>query len=144
MKKADLKNFMIVCNGLDEMFIVFKGKTDEWLMVRDLDEFEEEEYYEEYGDDAEPTLSSYESEEFNDDLVHVDKPPFSIIEVYDTLPIEPPFNLCVKELYEKYKPKLLWKREPSTLSISKLQSFKTTEEMKSYIDSIVPPYLTVE
>lgn len=144
MKKTDLKNFMIVCNGLEEMFIVFKGNTDEWVIVRDLDESEQEEYYEEFGEDAEPALSSYESEEFDDNLVYRGKSPFSITEVYDTLPIEPPFDLLVKELYEKYKPKLLWKREPSPLSISKLQSFKTKEEMKSYIDSIVPPYLTVE
>lgn len=139
MKKMDLKNFMVVCNGVEEMFLVIKGEDDEWILLRDLNESEQDK-----NNCGEVGAMAFESIDFNDDLVCVHDKPSSIIEVYDSLPVELPFNLAVKELFEKYKPQLLWKREPSVLSMSKIRSFKKSEEKLKYINSFVPPYFVVE
>ena len=142
MKSKDLKNFMVVVNGLGEMFLVIKGEewhSDEWMIIRDLDEDELE-----LCNVVEEGMRMFESEEFDGDLVCTDNKPMSITEVYECLPIEVPFNVDIKGLFNEHKPKLLWKRKPSNLSVSKLYSFKTDEERLEYINSIVPPYYTVE
>lgn len=126
MKKKDLRNFMIVRNGLENLFIVFKGKTDEWIMVRD----------------AEESIESFESFDFDDNLVYKDKP-LSIIEIYEAVPIEVPFDLCIQKIYEQYKPKLLWKREASPVSKKKLENIPKNKLM-DYFSNIVPPYLITE
>lgn len=139
MKKRDLKNLMVVCNGIEEMFVVIKGEADEWILLRDLDESEQDK-----NNCEEDGLRAFESIDFNDDLVCVCDKPLSIIQVYDSLSIELPFELSVKELFEKHKPKLLWEREPSILSMSKIRSFNTNEAKLEYINSFVPPYFLVE
>lgn len=142
MKSADLKNFMIVINGLEEMFLVIKGgewHSDEWIIIRDLDEEELE-----LCNVVEDGMRMFESEDFDDDLICTYNKPISITEVYESLPIEVPFDVDIKGLFNKHKPKLLWKRKPSNLSVSKLYSFETDEERWEYVNSLVPPYYTVE
>lgn len=142
MKSADLKNFMIVVTGLDEMFLVIKGtkyKSDEWIIIRDLDDTEQD-----LCNVEEEGMRMFKSDDFNDDLVCTYNKPASIVKIYDSLPIEVPFDVDIKGLFNEHKPKLLWKREPSILSVSKLYSFKTDEEKWKYVTSLVPPYYTVD
>ena len=133
MKKKDLKNLMIVINGLEEMFIIL-GRKDNFAIVKEIKE----------GNDGNDEIYGFESDQFNEDLVCVDDIHSSIIEVYDCLPIKPPFELNVEKLFNTYEPKLLWKRESSPLSKSKLESFNNNEDVMKYVNSIVPPYIIVE
>lgn len=141
MKKKDLKNFMIVNNGLEEMFLVFKSEeyNDEWIIIRDLDESEQD-----LCNCEEEGLRAFESIDFDDNLVCTYNKPASIVEVYDSLPIEAPFTMAVKELFNEYKPELLWKRKPTNLSASKLYHFETDKEKFEYLNSLVPPYFITE
>lgn len=142
MKSTDLKNFMIVVTGLDEMFLVIKGekyKSNEWIIIRDLDDTEQD-----LCNVEEEGMRMFESDDFDNDLVCKDSKPASIVEVYDSLPIKVPFNVDVKRLFNEHKPRLLWKREPSPLSKSKMCACKTEEDLKDYIDTIVPPYIIVK
>lgn len=43
-----------------------------------------------------------------------------------------------------HKPELVWEREPSVISKSKLESFSSNEDVMAYINGIVPPYRIVE
>ena len=141
MNKNDLRNFMIVRDGLDMLFLVIMNdETHKGLVTRNYTEDEQNDMTEE---ELNETLPLYELDEFDNNFVHIEKPVWSIVEVYDCLPIEPPFNLDVEELFNKYQTKLLWKRDASPLSLSKLKSFGTEEEQKNYIESIVPPYIVV-
>ena len=142
MNKNDLRNFMIVRNGLDELFLVAANdETHKGLCFRDYNEEEQIEMGEEWDGESIPC---FDLDELDDNLVYIDKPPMSIVEVYDVLPIEPPFNLEVEKLFNEYKPKLLWEREPSPLSKSKMCACKTEEDLRSCIGTIVPPYIIVE
>ena len=135
MKKEDLKNLMIVINGLEEMFIIL-GRKNDFALIKEIKENKE-------GNDE---IYGFESYQFNEDLICIEDIPSSIIEVYDCLPIKSlfEFNLNVEKLFNKYEPKLLWKREPSPLSKSKLESFSNNEDAMKYINSIVPPYIIVD
>lgn len=137
MKNFELDNFMIVRDGFKNLYIVLKGETHQWMIVRDLNELEQKEC----DDDC---LGCFEWSDFNEDLVHKENLTFSITEVYESLSIKPPFDLCVNDLFEEYKPKLLWKREPSLISHSVLRTFKTAEDMSNYLDNFVPPYIIVD
>lgn len=145
MKKSDLKNCMIVRNGYGELFLLLKNKCDNnyWVIVSSsIDE--------EYGScwyDEDDSPIEFEADDFDDYLVNIEDPISSIIEVYEPIPIKFPLVLGVDslyDLYDKYKPELVWEREPSIVSKSKLESFSSNKEAMEYIDSIVPPYLIVE
>lgn len=137
MKKSDLKNFMIVRTGdTDYMSLLMELNDGDWMIIRSPSEEEWDLY-----DEAPIGLMG---NEFNDELIYINDPALSIIEVYDSIPLTCPFDLIVEELYDEYKPKLLWKREPSKLSKSKLEGFATKEEFMSYVSSLVPPYFIVE
>jgi len=143
MNKNDLRNFMIIRNGLDELYLVtVNDETHKGLCIRDWSQEEWDEMIEEEGN--EDILPSFDLDELDDNLVYTDEVPMSIVEVYDVLPIEPPFNLEVEKLFNEYKPKLLWKRKPSILSKSVLSSFNTNKEVIAYFSNIVPPYIIVE
>lgn len=86
----------------------------------------------------------YKEREFNDDLININDPIASIIGVYNSIPLQLPFVLNVEDLYDKYKPELVWEREPSVISKSKLESFSSNEDVMAYINGIVPPYRIVE
>lgn len=142
MFKNDLRNFMMVRDGLDKLFLVMiNDETHKGIMARNYNEEEEANATDE---ELEEMLPMYEMDEFDDNLVNIEKPIWSIVEVYDVLPIEFPFELIVEELFDKYKPKLLWKRKASPLSLGRMKSFETVEEQRAYVESIVPPYIIVE
>ena len=135
MKKEDLKNLMIVINGLEEMFLIL-GDKNNFVMIKEIKEDKE-------GNDE---IYGFEADQFNEDLICIEDIPSSIIEIYDCLPIKSPFEfyLNVEKLFNKYEPKLLWKRDPSPLSKSKLESFNNNENAMKYVNSIVQPYIIVE
>lgn len=140
MKKADLKKFMIVRNGYGNLFILLSYNNNEWAIGRGLTD---EEYESGLYDDCYVPIG-YEHYEFNDDLVHVEDPIASITKIYDSIPVKFPFELDVESLYDKYKPKLLWEREPTPVSLDKLNGFQSNKEVLEYIGTIVPPYIIVE
>lgn len=141
MNKNNLKNFMMVRDGLDNLFLVMiNDKVNKRVMVRNYNEEEEANATDK---ELEEMLPMYEFDEFDDNLINIEKPVWSIVEVYNSLPIKMPFELNVEEMFNHYKPKLLWKREASPLSMSELKSFKTKKEQRNYVESIVPPYIIV-
>lgn len=137
MKKSDMKSYMIVINGYGDMLLLLKGKDidNDWFVVGTPTE-------EELDEDISAVF--YKEREFNDDLININDPIASITDVYDSIPLQFPFVLNVEDLYDKYKPELVWEREPSVISKSKLESFSSNKDVMTYISSIVPPYRIVE
>lgn len=137
MKKSDMKNYMIVVNGYGDMLLLLEGKDidNDWFVVGTPTE-------EELDEDMSAVF--YKEREFNDDLININDPIASITDVYDSIPLQFPFVLNVENLYDKYKPELVWEREPSVISKSKLESFSSNKDVMTYISSIVPPYRIVE
>lgn len=130
MKKINLKNNMIIENGLGELFFLI-GNGREWVIARDANNINNGNY-------------GFSSTEFNDDLTHIKDPVLSIIKVYDSIQIQAPFILDISKLFEIHKPNLLWERKLSPISKSKLESFKNKKDAMAYIRSIVPPYIVVD
>lgn len=137
MKKSDMKNNMIVYNGYGDMLLLLEDNhiDNDWFVVGTPIE---EELYEDM------SAVFYKEREFNDDLININDPIASIISVYNSIPLQLPFVLNVEDLYDKYKPELVWEREPSVISKSKLESFSSNEDVMAYINGIVPPYRIVE
>ena len=137
MKKSDMKKYMIVCNGYGDMLLLLEDNhiDNDWFVVGTPIE---EELYEDM------SAVFYKEREFNDDLININDPIASIISVYNSIPLQLPFVLNVEDLYDKYKPELVWEREPSVVSKSKLESFSSNEDVMAYINGIVPPYRIVE
>lgn len=137
MKKSDMKSYMIVVNGYGDMLLLLecKGIDNDWFVVGTPTEEEL---------DEDRSVVFYKEREFNDDLININDPIASIIGVYNSIPLQFPFVLNVKDLYDKYKPELVWEREPSVISKSKLESFSSNEDVMAYINGIVPPYRIVE
>lgn len=137
MKKSDMKSYMIVINGYGDMLLLLEGKDidNDWFVVGAPTE-------EELDEDISAVF--YKEREFNDDLININDPIASITDVYDSIPLQFPFVLNVEDLYDKYKPELVWEREPSVISKSKLESFSSNKDVMTYISSIVPPYRIVE
>lgn len=137
MKKSDMKSYMIVINGYGNMLLLLesKGIDNDWFVVGTPTE-------EELDEDISAVF--YKEREFNDDLININDPIASITDVYDSIPLQFPFVLNVEDLYDKYKPELVWEREPSVISKSKLESFSSNKDVMTYISSIVPPYRIVE
>lgn len=137
MKKSDMKSYMIVINGYGDMVLLLesKGIDNDWFVVGTPTE-------EELDEDISAVF--YKEREFNDDLININDPIASITDVYDSIPLQFPFVLNVEDLYDKYKPELVWEREPSVISKSKLESFSSNKDVMTYISSIVPPYRIVE
>nr|DAF70842.1 MAG TPA: hypothetical protein [Caudoviricetes sp.] len=137
MKKSDMKSYMIVINGYGDMLLLLEGKDidNDWFVVGTPTE-------EELDEDISAVF--YKEREFNDDLININDPIASITDVYDSIPLQFPFVLNVEDLYDKYKPELVWEREPSVISKSKLESFSSNKDVMTYISSIVPPYRIVE
>lgn len=137
MKKSDMKSYMIVINGYGDMLLLLEGKDiDNDLFVVGTPTEEEL--------DEDISAVFYKEREFNDDLININDPIASITDVYDSIPLQFPFVLNVEDLYDKYKPELVWEREPSVISKSKLESFSSNKDVMTYISSIVPPYRIVE
>lgn len=139
MKKSDLKQFMLVQTGYNsDFYIVLEDKNEDFFLFRTPTEKELEE-----DENADPDV--FLSCEFDDNLVCIEYKEHSIVSVYDSIPVDFPLKIySVEDLYNKYKPTLLWKRECSPISISKIKSFKDDEDRMNYINSIVPPYIAVE
>lgn len=137
MKKSDMKNYMIVYNGYGDMLLLLEDNhiDNDWFVVGTPIE-------EELDEDMSAVF--YKEREFNDDLINISDPIASIIGVYNSIPLQLPFVLNVEDLYDKYKPELVWEREPSVVSKSKLESFSSNEDVMAYINGIVPPYRIVE
>lgn len=137
MKKSDMKNNMIVYNGYGDMLLLLEDNhiDNDWFVVGTPIE---EELYEDM------SAVFYKEREFNDDLININGPIASIISVYSSIQLQPPFILNVEDLYDKYKPELVWERDPSVVSKSKLESFSSNEDAMAYINGIVPPYRIVE
>lgn len=137
MKKSDMKSYMIVVNGYGDMLLLLESKDidNDWFVVGTPTE-------EELDEDI--RVAFYKGREFNDDLININDPIASITYVYDSIPLQFPFVLNVEDLYDKYKPELVWEREPSVISKSKLESFSSNKDVMAYINSIVPPYRIVE
>lgn len=137
MKKSDMKNYMIVYNGYGDMLLLLEDNhiDNDWFVVSTPIE-------EELDEDMSAVF--YKEREFNDDLINISDPIASIIGVYNSIPLQLPFVLNVEDLYDKYKPELVWEREPSVVSKSKLESFSSNEDVMAYINGIVPPYRIVE
>lgn len=137
MKKSDMKSYMIVINGYGDMLLLLEGKDidNDWFVVGTPTE-------EELDEDISAVF--YKEREFNDDLININDPIASITDVYDSIPLQFPFVLNVEDLYDKYKPELVWEREPSVISKSKLESLSSNKDVMTYISSIVPPYRIVE
>lgn len=137
MKKSDMKNYMIVYNGYGDMLLLLKDNhiDNDWFVVGTPIE-------EELDEDMSAVF--YKEREFNDDLININDPIASIVGVYNSVPLKLPFVLNVEDLYDKYKPELVWEREPSVVSKSKLESFSSNEDVMAYINGIVPPYRIVE
>lgn len=137
MKKSDMKNHMIVYNGYGDMLLLLEDNhiDNDWFVVGTPIE-------EELDEDMSAVF--YKEREFNDDLININDPIASIIGVYNSIPLQLPFVLNVEDLYDKYKPELVWEREPSVVSKSKLESFSSNEDAMAYINGIVPPYRIVE
>lgn len=138
MKKYDLKNFMIVRSGIDdELYLLFKSEKGGVIVRPPTDD--EYDKYKECDEETENDVVWYDLDDFNDDLVYTEFVPCSIVEVYDSIPEQNNFILDVEELFNKFNPKLLWKRKPSNLSISRLEN-----EGIEYLNSVIPPYFTVK
>lgn len=137
MKKSDMKSCMIVVNGYGDMLLLLEDKDidNDWFVVGTPTE-------EELDEDISAVF--YKEREFNDDLININDPIASIISAYNSIPLQCPFVLNVEDLYDKYKPELVWEREPSVISKSKLESFSSNKDVMAYINSIVPPYRIVE
>lgn len=137
MKKSDMKNHMIVYNGYGDMLLLLEDNhiDNDWFVVGTPIE-------EELDEDMSAVF--YKEREFNDDLININDPIASIIGVYNSIPLQLPFVLNVEDLYDKYKPELVWEREPSVVSKSKLEIFSSNEDAMAYINGIVPPYRIVE
>lgn len=137
MKKSDMKNHMIVYNGYGDMLLLLEDNhiDNDWFVVGTPIE-------EELDEDMSAVF--YKEREFNDDLININDPIASIIGVYNSIPLQLPFVLNVEDLYDKYKPELVWEREPSVISKSKLEGFSSNEDVMAYINGIVPPYRIVE
>jgi hypothetical protein len=137
MKKSDMKSYMIVVNGYGDMLLLLEDKDidNDWFVVGTPTE-------EELDEDISAVF--YKEREFNDNLININDPIASITDVYDSIPLQFPFVLNVEDLYDKYKPELVWEREPSVISKSKLESFSSNKDVMTYISSIVPPYRIVE
>lgn len=137
MKKSDMKNYMIVYNGYGDMLLLLEDNhiDNDWFVVGTPIE-------EELDEDMSAVF--YKEREFNDDLINISDPIASIIGVYNSIPLQLPFVLNVEDLYDKYKPELVWEREPSVVSKSKLESLSSNEDVMAYINGIVPPYRIVE
>lgn len=137
MKKSDMKNHMIVYNGYGDMLLLLEDNhiDNDWFVVGTPIE-------EELDEDMSAVF--YKEQEFNDDLINIEDPIASIVGVYNSIPLQFPFVLNVEDLYDKYKPELVWEREPSVVSKSKLESFSSNEDAMAYVNGIVPPYRIVE
>lgn len=126
MKKSDIKNYMIVETGYDDCkYLVIKG-----CIVR-LDD---------NGD-----LEGFLLKEFDEDLIHIECKPFSIHKIYGSVQqtLESEFKLDVEEIFNKHKPKLLWKREPTPVSQKYLESLQESE-VEEYVMNLVYPCIKVE
>ena len=120
LKKSDLKDFMIVETGYDnEKFIVMAGKV------------------------VDDELNGYSLDDFTDELVNKIHKPESISKIYEPVSLSYPFELNIEKIFEKQKPQLLWKREPTCLS-KKLLSKMNKKQMENYLQGIIYPCVIVD
>lgn len=115
MKKENIKDYMIVETGYDDKkYIVIKGK-----LIND-------------------DMKGYSLDDFDDDLVHVERKAYSISAVYAPIKLKLPFELNVEELIKRHKPKIVWQRKPTVLSKTLLQSMNDKKRRK-YLMNITYP-----
>lgn len=120
MKKSDIKDYMIVETGYEDGRYIVMGNSivDDELMGFSLDDFDE-------------------------DLIHKKEKPYSISKVYEAVKITFPFELNVEDIFKKYHPKLLWKREATPISKKVLERM-SKKQMQKYLSEIVYPCVIVE
>ena len=120
LKKSDLKDFMIVETGYDnEKLIIMAGKV------------------------VDDELNGYSLDDFTDELVNKIHKPESISKIYEPVSLSYPFELNIEKIFEKQKPQLLWKREPTCLS-KKLLSKMNKKQMENYLQGIIYPCVIVD
>ena len=120
LKKSDLKDFMIVETGYDnEKLIIMAGKV------------------------VDDELNGYSLDDFTDELVNKIHKPESISKIYKPVSLSYPFELNIEKIFEKQKPQLLWKREPTCLS-KKLLSKMNKKQMENYLQGIIYPCVIVD
>lgn len=120
MKKSDIKNFMIVETGYEnKKLIIMAGKV------------------------VDDELNGYSLDDFDDDLVNKKHKPESISKVYAPVKLNFPFELNIEKIFEKQKPKLLWKREPTKVS-KKLLCSMDEKQGKKYFSGLIFPIVITE
>lgn len=121
--KKDIKEFMIVETGYDDTkYLVMKN-----CLVRNNKKYE---------------LEGFELKDFNEDLINISAKPYSISKVYKPVNLTSPFELNVEKIYDEHRPKMLWKRQPTPVSLQYLKSLDESI-VEEYVMNLVYPCVCV-